>query len=189
MNEAGPILDPRADEWIYDCTVLRSFYAGGILDILAKHMAGRSYLAEEVHRETQRSPASKGYAGLPPWRTVLQLQISDVAEYARLVRRFSSDPQKNKGEAETILLARDKNLNLVTDDGTAYRSAASDFNLCATRTPPLLVSFVRANYLPAQDAWNAFNLMLAAGRHFGPLPWKDHADFTQLCARPGFDPC
>jgi len=184
---AGWILDPRNGSWILDATVINSFHAGNIAGELFGHLRGRVYLCERVEEEIKSGPALASFQKFGHWYTVWPLMLGD-RDYQRLVQKFSNDPTKNQGEAESIVIAGQNSLILVTDDGVAHAEAVRR-RICTTRTPALLISFVRRKSMTADEAFTAFKLMVTRGRRFGELPWQDRADFDRLCALGSFDQC
>jgi hypothetical protein len=184
---AGRILDPRTGLWMLDATVVNNFHAGDIATKLVGSLRGRVYLAQGVEEEVRSGPARRSYQSLGQWYTVWALMLGDH-DYQWLVQKFSIDPTKNRGEAESIVIAQRESLIFATDDGVAHAEAVRR-RICTTRTPALLISLVRQGAMSVADAWAAFQLMVTRGREFGELPWKDEADYNRLCGISGFDKC
>jgi predicted nucleic acid-binding protein len=184
---AGRILDTRIGLWILDATVVNNFHAGDIAAELVGSLRGRVYLAERVEEEVKSGPARASYQNLGHWYTVWALMLGDQ-DYQWLVQKFSVDPTKNRGEAESIVIAQRESLIFATDDGVAHAEAIRR-RICTSRTPAMLISLVRQATMTVDAAWAAFQLMVRRGREFGELPWNDKADFNRLCAIGGFDEC
>jgi hypothetical protein len=111
----------------------------------------------------------------------------DLSDYAALRRRWGSAPNADRGEAASIVIAGRHGWIFVTDDGTAYWTAARR-GICTTRTPQLLVAMVRAGWLTVDEAWAALVSLRAGGHQFGLLTWT-RADFVALCTLNTFDTC
>jgi predicted nucleic acid-binding protein len=182
-----PILDPDQGDWIFDATVVNNFHIMGRLPLLQQTFTGRAHIGDEVTAELDKGPANGKYRP-PSWFTEEPLSLMDYPDFDWLRRRWGSEPNADRGEAASILLAERHHWVFVTDDGLGYHQAVKR-KVCATRTPQLLLSLVRSSRLSATDAWTAHLSLVGAKRRLGPPAWNDQAGFTALCGISGFDKC
>lgn len=175
-------------DWIFDATVLISCAdVPPLAGLLATQFKGRAHLAREATRELDRGLAGPMYRRMP-WFIEEHLVLEgDLSDYAQLRRRWGSEPDADRGEAASIVLAGRHKWTFVTDDGTAYWQAGRR-GICATRTPQLLVAMVRAGWIALGEAWAALERLRARGRQFGRLTWSQ-MDFSTLCSLKTFDTC
>ncbi len=149
---------------------------------------GRAHITDEVLHELD-----KGESGAPVraigWFSERRLTtIAEISEMAALHRRFTRDPDRDRGEAATLIAAAHDGWTIVFDDGTAYAIACGRATR-VTRTPQLIVSMVRAQWWSRDDAWNAYGVLIEKrGRRLGPIPWSGRLQFDALCAVATFDP-
>jgi hypothetical protein len=175
-------------DWIFDCTTLICCAdAPPLAGILVSQFKGRAHLVLQVTQELDRGSAGPMYRRVNWFKQEQLLLEGDLSDYAALRRRWSSAPGADQGEAASIVLAGREGWVFVSDDGTAYWTA-NRRGICATRTPQLLVSMVRAAWLSVDDGWAALEHLHAAGHQFGRLTWSS-ADFRALCMATTFDSC
>lgn len=186
---AAPFLNPTEGRWIFDSSTLINLAAvDGLLGLAVIKFAGRAHIAEEVLHELDRGPLGARIRRID-WFTPEPLALpEDLELYRSLRKRWGSTPFADRGEAATLVLALRNSWRAVIDDGVGYRSAR-DHNLCCTRTPHLVVSFVRRNWLEPVEGWDALEEMTASGHRLGPTPWVGRPGFEAYCDTVGFDSC
>ena len=185
----APFLDPREGEWVFDSSTLINLSAvDGLLGLVVLKFAGRAHIGDEVLRELDRGPVGPRIRRIDWFKAEPLVLPKDLETYAGLRKRWGSTPFADRGEAATIVLGLAGRWRAVIDDGVGYRSAR-DLQLCCTRTPHLVVSFARCNWLTADEGWAALEEMSAAGHRLGPTQWSNRAEFEAYCDTVGFDSC
>lgn len=185
---APPILDPAAGEWVFDSTTLVSCaMAPPLAGCLVACFSGRAHLVDEVLREVDRGPAGRFFRRVSWFRGESLVLQDDLALFARLRLRWGSQPDRDRGEAASIVVAKRNGWIFVTDDGTGYHAAVR-LGVCTTRTPQLLVSLVRSSRMTPAEGWQALECLRRLGRQFGRLDWTGD-EFRELTSAPAFDTC
>jgi hypothetical protein len=189
---ATPFLDPRVGEWCFDAgPLIRAHEADPLLLPLMQWFKGRAHLLKEVVGEVQGLAGST--IAIPGWCAQHELILGeDLARYAELRRRWGSQPDRDRGEAVSIVAARRNGWRLVIDERIGLQTAI-DEGIVATRTRNLLVSTVRAGWWDANAAWDAYVRLLEYHRKTGSYPrlgpqlWTRADDFRALCVVTSFD--
>ncbi len=187
--DPAPVLDPTVGEWTFDASTLINLVVGDLIGLAAVRFQGRAHILEDVLRLELDRGSTGAIVRRVAWFSEEKLIVQEDLDFYRKVRmRWGTAPDRDRGEAACIVLTRKHGWTMVTDDGVGFQTARDHF-LCCTRTPALLISFVRANWLTAAEAWEDSQKMIAAGRRLGILPWRDHQEFDALCQIAGFDWC
>lgn len=153
----------RPREWIFETTVLSSFALVGRLDILERRYTGRAHWCLEVQNEVLAGIASFPALGAivaAPWLGD-PLESFAVDRIERIRQRLGGGPEDNRhrGEAATIVFARDNDWIVATDDADATRLARVE-GLRTITTPRILQACTKDGQLSPDEALELFEEMI-----------------------------